>query len=340
MSKPKIILAAVGGAVVLVSLALGVLIWNAASDWSEKVEDLDSTVSAAEGLMRKPVYPGAKGVKALEGNRDAYAMWSAAARELAAQGDCSFEPTTPPAFKAFLVEDAHRLSELPGGVEGKLVKPDFAFGFSSFITGDEMPKDADLPRLQREWYDISTVVRALAVTGVVEIVEVTRQAAKAAEPEDQDANASRKPKKRRAAKGDGADAEKAPLVSVFTVAFRAKPQGLVNAINAIVSSKRFIVVDGMGFVREQDELSDRLEGDAKKESASSRRSGRRSRRGRSEESFAESAADEKGGLVPGGVVTDPAKASLLKVSMTFSVYDFRTRQKGDQNGDNEKGDGK
>ncbi len=334
MSKPKIILAAVGGAIVLVSLALGILIWSAASDRSEKIDDLNAATASANTLMAKPVYPGPKGVKALESNRVEYATWSASAHELAAQGDCSFEKTTAPAFKSFLVEDAHRLAELPGGVDGRLVKPGFAFGFSSYITEDKMPADADLANLQREWNDISTVIKALAVTGVVEVVDVVRQT-KAPVPEEQETAAARKAKRRRNAKAEAAAAAKAPLVSTFTVVFRAKPQGLVNAVNAIVSSSRFIVVDEMSFAREEDALANLLGGGAKKDEAPVRRSSRRRNRGA--EAADEDAAQK--GLVAGGLVTDPARAPLLKVSMKFSVYDFRTKQ-GASPDENGKGEGK
>lgn len=335
MSKPKIVLAAVGGAIVLVSLVLGILIWRVVSERSENVADLNAKTSSANTLMAKSVYPGPKGVKALESNRAEYTSWNASARELAAQGDCSFEKTTAPAFKAFLVEEAHRLAELPGGVEGRLVKPGFAFGFSSYITEDKIPEEADLANLQREWFDISTVIKSLAVTGVVEIAEVTRQT-KVAAPAEPDANASRKAKKRRNAKAEAEAAAKAPLVSAFTVVFRAKPQGLVNAVNAIVSSRRFIVVDEMSFTREEDPLADLLSGDTKKENAPSRRSSRRRNRGGE---AADEEATQPKGLVPGGLVTDPAYAPLLKVSMTFSVYDFRTRQNENPN-ENEQGEGK
>lgn len=338
MSKPKIILAAVGGAIVVVSVVLGILIWNVASGRSETVDELDSAIVAAEGLMKKPVYPGPASVKALESNRVDYASWSASARELASQGDHAFGKTTPSAFKAFLVEEARRLSELPGGVEGKLVKPGFAFGFSAYITGDEMPKDSDLPNLQREWYDISTVIETLAVTGVVEIADVARQM-KTPAPEEQEANTPRKGKKRKNVKAQEEESATAPLVSTFTIVFRAKPQGLVNAINGIVSSKRFIVVDEMSFAREQDALANVLGGDAKKEEGSSRRSSRRSRRGAESESFGDNAAEKDGSTSADGVITDPAKAPLLKVSMTFSVYDFRTRQNEEQN-ENGKGEEK
>lgn len=326
MSKTKIILAAIGGSCALVSLVLCFLIWSAASDRSEKADEIEDSsgmgmMDSARKLMRQPIYPGPASVRALESNRTEYASWSASARTLAARGDCVFEATTAPAFKTFLVEEARHLSELPGGVDGKLVKPEFPFGFKDYIIGGKMPEEADLPRLQREWNDVSTVISALAVTGVVEIVDVTMKA-KAEEPEQQESNAGRRNRRRKALKADEAAAENAPLVTTFTVVFRARPQGLVSAVNAIVASSRFIVIDDMSFVREQDALSEILGGDSKGESAAPRRSSRR-RRG-ANPADEESAAESKG-LVPGGLVTDPARAPLLKVSMSFSVYDFRSR---------------
>ncbi len=323
MSKTKIILAAIGGSCALVSLVLCFLIWSAASDRSEKADEIEDSsgmgmMDSARKLMRQPIYPGPASVRALESNRTEYASWSASARTLAARGDCAFEATTAPAFKTFLVEEARHLSELPGGVDGKLVKPEFPFGFKDYIIGGKMPEEADLPRLQREWNDVSTVISALAVTGVVEIVDVTMKA-KAEEPEPQETG--RRNRRRKAPKADEAAAENAPLVTTFTVVFRARPQGLVSAVNAIVASSRFIVIDDMSFVREQDALSEILGGDAKGESAAPRRSSRR-RRGAVQD---EESAGEAKGLVPGGLVTDPARAPLLKVSMSFSVYDFRSR---------------
>lgn len=323
MSKTKIILAAIGGSCALVSLVLCFLIWSAASDRGEKADEIEDSsgmgmMDSARKLMRQPIFPGPASVRALESNRTEYAAWSASARTLAARGDCAFEATTAPAFKTFLVEEARHLSELPGGVDGKLVKPEFPFGFKDYIIGGKMPEEADLPRLQREWNDVSTVISALAVTGVVEIVDVTMKA-KAEEPEPQETG--RRNRRRKTPKADDAAAENAPLVTTFTVVFRARPQGLVSAVNAIVASSRFIVIDDMSFVRDQDALSEILGGDSKGESAAPRRSSRR-RRGAVQD---EESAGETKGLVPGGLVTDPARAPLLKVSMSFSVYDFRSR---------------
>lgn len=315
MNKSKIILASVGGATLVVSLVLAYLIWSAFSDKSEKAADLESAVSTADRLSRLPVYPGPEGIKAYKENAETYSAWREEALKVASAGDMRFEPTTPPAFKAFLVDDARRLSALPGAVDGRLVKPDFPFGFKDYITGGVLPAQADLARLQREWFDVSTVIETLAASGVAEVEDVVLAAPA---PVQEEAPSNKKGKKaKKQAKAE--DAESQPAVTAFTVVFRTRPSGLVAAVNALITSPRFIVVDDFSFVREKDDIAEALGGDGKKQQEAPAR-GRRGRRGRpAEEEFAQKPEEDKG-----GVVTDPAKASLLRVTMKFSVYDFRS----------------
>ncbi len=326
MSKTKIILIAIGGIIALATIALLVLICIAFSSRSEQAEELDISRSDAERLVHLPIYPGPAGVRALESNRMDFVSWSTDARALAARGDQAFERTTPPAFKTFLVEEARRLSELPGTVEGKLVKPGFAFGFAEYISAGVMPKEEDLPRLQREWYDVSTVIAALAVTGVTEIAEVTMQAEPKAS--DEDARKTNKNKRKNKAKVEAA-ASSLPNVTRFTVTFKAQPQGIVNAVNALAASPRFIVIDDLTFFHETDALASALDGD-KKDEANSRRASRRRRSAvSSENATGFGAANGEGANSETNavrIVSDPSKALPFKVSMRFSVYDFRTKE--------------
>lgn len=339
MSKPKIILIAIAGVIALATVALVVMIWMAFSNRTDKIEELDISRSDAERLVRLPIYPGLAGVRALESNRTDYVTWSADARALAAQGDMHFERTTSPAFKTFLVDDARRLAELPGAVEGKLVKPGFAFGFAEYISGGVMPKEADLPRLQREWYDVSTVIEALAVTGVTEIAEVTLQLQQKSEEEE--STRSRKNKRKAKAKVE-AEASSAPNVTRFVVTFKARPQGIVNAINALAHSPRFIVVDNLTFYHETDDLLSALDGDPKKEGTTTRRSSRRRRASAPEESNTGFGSTDTSASQTNAVriVSDPSKVAPYKVSMAFSVYDFRTKETAAQSGDKAQGPAK
>ena len=322
MNKSKIILASVGGVALVASLVLAYLIWSAMSDKSEKTADLDGAIATADRLTRLPVYPGPDGIKAYNENAETYKAWREEAVKIASAGDMAFEATTPPAFKAFLVDDARRLSALPGAVDGRLVKDDFPFGFKDYITGGVLPAQADLARLQREWYDVSTVIESLAKCGVSEIVDVTIKPPAPAQPEQTAKNNKKNKGKKKPAKGE--TQEQGPAVTCFTVDFRTRPAGLVNAINEFITSSRFVVVDDFSFMREKDDIADAIGGDGKKQQESQPR-GRRGRRGRAaEEDETPKSETEKGQ----GVVTDPMTASLLRVSMTFSVYDFRSLEGG------------
>lgn len=324
MNKSKIILASVGGVVALASLVLAYLVWDALSVKGERAEDFEALMSQADRLTRLPVYPGPAGVKAYGEKAAAYTKWREEAVRVVSSGDMTFEATTPPAFKTFLVDEARRLSALPGGVDGRIVKPGFPFGFKDYITGGVLPQTADLPRLQREWHDVSVVIEALAACGVTEILDVAMGAAKPAAEEKKE-----EPKRgRRNARANRKAAEEkpvaaAPAVSAFTIEFRARPAALVAAVNAFVTSPRFIVVDDFALTREVDDVGAAL-GDRKKDEASSGRRGRRGRRA----ALAEEEKKEEGGEKK-SFFTDPLTASPFKVRMSFSVYDFRSLDAGE-----------
>ncbi len=321
MNKSKIILASIGGATLLVTLVMAYLIWSAVSERSERLEELDGAVQTANKLSKLPVYPGPDSIKAYEENAAAYDAWREDARKVCAVGDKVFEPTTPPALKAFLVEDARRLSALPGGVDGFIVKSEFPFGFRDYVLDGKLPAQEDLARLQREWNDMATVVEILSKSGVIEITDLSLAAAAPAPVAEPKPNARQKkgPKPPKAAAP--ADDANAPLVTRINVDFRAMPQGIVSAANLFMTSRRFIVVDDMVFSHERDELSEKLGGDAKKAGEQPGRRGRRGRRARQEE-----AEEEAAESAMTGVVTDPQTAPAFKVSMKISVYDFRSAE--------------
>jgi hypothetical protein len=324
MNKSKIILASLGGVIGLVSLVLAYFVWDAITVKGERMDELDGLTAAAEHLTRLPVYPSPAGVKAYGENAAAFSRWREEAVRVAATGDKTFEATTPPAFKTFLISEAQRLSALPGAVDGKIVKPGFPFGFKDYITGGVLPAPADLPRLQREWHDVAAVIETLSACGVSEIVDVAVAAAKPAaeETKSEDPRRNRRNASRSRAKAETeASAGPAPLISTFTIDFLARPLALVNAVNAFVTTKRFIVVTDFSFTRETDEVGSAI--DAGKGNADEASKGRRGRRGRRGAALAEEKKDAEGGEKK-GFFTDPLKAPPLKVKMTFSVYDFRS----------------
>ena len=321
MDKTKMILAGTGGAIGLGVLVVGFFTWMAFSDKSKALEGdeeemtdgLEAVVSKAESLTRAKVYPCAASVTALESNRNVLVEWRDEAIRLATRGDRVYEATTPPAFKAFIVADAKRLSGLPGGVAGKFTKPDFAFGpFKDYVVEGKMPDLAKLPDLQRRWDDVATVVEILSQNGVRELTDI-----QFVQPKEEP-----KAETPRSNRGKTPQAPQTPQTSqtshTYVFAFDAKPSSFGKVVNALVTSERFVTVDSFTFARTRDAISEALGGEEKKDSAA--RSGRRARRARAE---AEAPAAEKDAAAKkGGVIVDPAADDPISVRMTVTVTDF------------------
>lgn len=311
MNKTKITLLAIGGVSLVGALVFGYLIYSAWSDKGENDEELGYLEDDAARLSGLDVYPSPEGVKATDANRKAYADWCELATAVASAGDMQFEATTPASFKSFINDEAKRYSEMPGKVSGRFVKADFGFGFDEYILKGALPSAADLPRLQREWYDVSTFVNVLVDAKVSSIAELSliRESAT-----DESETATRGKKKRKQKK---ADDEAKPDITRFNIVFTASPVSLVSVVNAIASNPRFIVAESVAFVRESDEIAEKLgEKNAKKRDDN----GRRRRRAASEEASTENESERLS-----GVVTDPASAPDFKVTMRVAVYDFRTK---------------
>ena len=326
MNKTKIILAGIGGAVGLAVLTMAYFTWTSYSaktaaaegDDEEGVDGLETVVAKASTLSRKAVYPCAASLAAIESNRATVVAWQKEATELATRGDRVFEKTTPAQFKTDIVNDAKRLAALPGGVAGKLVKPDFAFGpFKDFIAEGKMPAEAQLAELQRRWDDVATVVEILSTNGVTELVDVQFKAV--AQDEAKKDRKDRKPAKDKGKKAAAPGAEPASYTYVFT--FATKPTGFVKVMNALALSERFVAVDDFSFARPKDTLAEEL-GDGDKKSGAAQASG--GRRGRRRGPAVEEKKDEEKKDEKGGIVTDPLLDAPLTVTLTATVCDFRS----------------
>ena len=345
MNKSKIVLAAVGGVIGVAVLAAAFLAWQSwsavseARDGGDSGEGLDSVVAKAASLSRKDVYPCAANVKAIDANRERFEEWRDEAARHAARGDRKFDPTTPAAFKEFLLSEAKRLSALPGSVDGAIVKPDFPFGaFREYILDGKLPPEAQLPKLQRQWDDVAFFVEELAKAGVGELTAVECGAA-ASEPEKKpEPRKGQKKPKRKDAKSGGDEGPK-ELVEKYTLQFTASPAAFARAVNALGVCDRFVTVDDFSFVRAKDDVKEAFDAQEKKDAPaaqpSSRRS-RRSRRGESEATEEKKAESPREAAIRQGVVTDPVLATPLSVTLKLTVRDFGTLAAGEHEEEEEK----
>ena len=326
MNKTRIILASTGGVIAVGVLATAFLLWSAVSkrtaafEGDEESDGLESVVSQMASLMNKKPYPDKANEKQLQANRQAFEDWSRCVRAAAAQGDWLADgDCTPAQFKEIIGRDAKALSDPSKKDPAAIVTPDFAFGPFKDYLADKMPARDVLPRLQRQWYDITSLITLLSTNGVIRLTDlqvVERQA-----PEV-DAKAKSKAK----VKSKAADEEKKPSIETYRLAFQAKPADLVNVIRALSFQRRFTVVESFGFVRERDAIASAFGIGEKKEAAAASGGGRRRRR----QSAVESEKPEE--KRASGVVFDPETDATLNVGLTVSVYDFRTLE-GDEKGE-------
>ncbi len=323
LSKNQIVMLSIGGVALVASLAFGYLAFSAYSAKSEASENAERDSSAVRSLLGAAISPDASSVAAVNKNRDALAGWTEAAVSAASAGDRALATdVNEAAFKQKLVDEARALSELPGGVNGKIVKPDFAFGFPDFVTGDKLPEKEKLPQLQRQWADIRTMVETLQACGIVELVRIEPTLVKQPTVAEQQPKETKKKKRKKKA---DEEAKPAYTEERYAIDFRAKPAALVKVVNALATSQRFIVVESLDFTRESDMIGKALgEGDkrgADAEQQSSRP--RRRRRGAEQAEFgADAAATDAAAEADKGVVNDPDKEEPFLAKAVVLTYDF------------------
>ena len=342
MNRTKTILAATGGVILVAVLAMAYMVWSSFSaktvaregDEDSGTDGLDQVMERARALSSKKPYPCAASVKQIASNRSEIAAWKDEAFRLASRGDRPQPATTPAAFKEFIVGDAKRVAALPAS-GGPLVAADFDFGpFKDYISGGKMPVESELAVLQRKWDDVATIAEILSGSGIVRLTGVAFKGAAAAEEAKTDADQGRKNqrKKRAAAKRAAAKEEhpsNGPLSFSYVITFLARPDALVKCVNEFATTERFVVVDDFSFTRETDVIAAALGAGAKKDAqaaqAPRRRRGRRAQAEVSEETA-------EGAEKTGGVITDPIADPPLSVSMTISVYDFRSLEETKEGG--------
>ena len=314
MNKNQIVMAAVGGAGALAAAVFGVLVWLEGDTQTELRDSLEAN------RAKRARY--AHAVKATEdahkANAGAAKKWADGAFDFACSQDSGRRDPSqePAAFKQQMMEEARAISKLPEEAAAKIVKEGFPFGFNAYINEGAMPKREDLPKLQREWDDITRICHILVDAGATELTGIS--VAEAAEP----AAAPRPGMRRAQQKKDPADAYPSVKES-YVVTFLARPAALVGVLNALALDKRFFAVSDIVFEQPNDPLLMMLGGDKEKEKQGGRRGRRRRGAAEEEETPLEGDAAE---IARKGLVTDPAVCAPFAVSMKISTLAFAAKE--------------
>lgn len=339
MNKSKIVLAVIGGVTLVGALVAGFFLWQAANaktiaiegDFDEGVDGLDTVMQKAAALARKSVFPSQDSVNIYAKNRDMFEEWRSEALNLASRGDKKFAETTSAAFKEFLLNEAKRLSSLPGAAEGHFIKPAFPFGpFKEFILDGKLPPEAKLPVLQRQWDDITFIIETLNAAGALEVtgadVKVVQKPVEDTRVVNKKKRSSKRPSAARKQQSSEEPKEEISSESyVFT--FIARPAGLVSVLNAFNVCDRFVTVDTFSFSKESDYLSEAIM--IKKGGPDAVVNKRQQRRGARRRDAKDGSVEKKvetprERALRMGIVSDPSCESPLTVSITLTIRDFGT----------------
>lgn len=325
MKKLQIIFIGIGAVALVGAVVMGVLLFNAFEANGEKAEDLEGAKDVVQRLTGAKIPPAKASVDAIEANTAALEGWMAEATEVAARGDLAVEAgLTPAVFKERLVNEAREFSKLPGSIEGALVKEGFAFGFSEYITGGQLPAAEKLGKLQRQWADVRLITETFAKSGVSAFLDLMITEKK------EDKKPVAVAKNRRGGKPAKGKKEAAPerelLSETYTVKFLAAPEALVKVLNAFSLGERFVTVDAFTFARETDMVAQAVGTTAEKKDESAGGSSRRRRTSRARRQAEEEAAAEEEGQKKKGLAVDPVKESPFTVTMTLSMFDFGTKE--------------
>lgn len=297
LSKQQMLGAVGAGVFVLCAAGCGFGLYLA---WDERREAEDALAAAVAGYRSHyaaAVFPSKRSLDSVKSNTVSYTAWYEDAHQLAARGDKRFPAETPPIFKQRLQGVVRRLASLPGGVEGKIAAPSFLFGFEQYLgEGGVLPKDGDVPRLAMQLDTIAEVVDLFARAGVLEVKAVQRIERK-----------------------DDAE-EQAPQLARLDYAFEftTRPAALMQVLNALTASARFMTVKDLSFRESADMIVERLNAakSAKEQKTSGGRARRRARRAAAED------APQGGTPAVDALVIDPELDAPLLVRFVLEVRDF------------------
>lgn len=328
MKKTNLVLAVTGGVIALAVLVLAVLTAlsfmdrTAALEGDEETEGLEAYVGRVVSLMGKKPFPSPANKVRIDENRQTVRDCCSVLRKEASKGDWSADEScrTPAQFKELIAREAKAFGEIGASAKEPFLKADFGFGPFKDYLADKMPAAEQLKRLQRQWFDVTSLLEVLVTNGVTQVADlqtVERQ------EEDVAKSGAKRPRRTKAAAETSA---RKPSVETYKVQFTASPAALVGVLRQLSFQDRFTVVESFGFVRQRDAIAEAL-GGAEKPEAQGAPAGRRRRRAAAvAEERPAAEADQKADQV----VFDPAADAAVNAELVVSVYDFRTLEEDEK----------
>ena len=356
--KQKLILIVCGAVCGLIVVALGALLAMQISAADVACATRDDVRNSLQSYYSEKIYPSAENRAVRMADAKAYDAWSDSVRSRLTAGLPVPEGESPSQFMDRLSRTIRKLNERQKNISPmfgrRLSTPESEgvqdYSFGRYVTQNELPAAEQVPRLSKQFAVIEYVSTLLLDSGVPRIHQVTRQAFDVAEvkPEEEERSSrrrssrtsrSRSSRSREAEKtGDDAGTEvcaelKADGVTCesYAITFEARYSALVKVLNTLVAGDLFVVVKDLSIatpanLRERVDAKVRSRQDAR--AAEIRRMSRDKGTEEAQTKLQETPLFE-GVSVPNRMVSDPANAVPLNVTLKFDVYSAPAAESAD-----------
>lgn len=311
----------IGGVVLaLTSVASGWFFVKALAAKSAAESERNADCEALQNIFRAKVFPCKENIEQVGQDRESLSNWVESASSLLSKGRLSVDKKTPTGFKQELQATVRHLSAQPGGVNGKVVAPEFYFGFDQYLgQSDSLPASENVDRLAVQLAIIERVCKELYAAKILALNRVTREvfdsAQASGESQHEDAGRRRRRDRDTSTTATGTRPDVAAGVESeyyktqrFSFEFKARPAAFIEVLNRLAKMELFCSIESLEMVKESDSLKD----------YATKKSGTRPGVGADQNVEVDLATKPHGERI----VTDPELEPPVTVKIELVVYSF------------------
>ena len=262
---------------VIATLVCAFVCWlmvSASLDRKKAYELRNDDRAALNKIYKAKVFPSPENIERTKANQKEIEGWLLNASNLLHKGDLPLEQLTPTAFKQDLQASVRKLSQQPGAKKGRIVLPNFHFGFDQYLgESDILPLPVHVPRLTSQLRIIEKICNELYAAKILSVESIKREIFESAKPAEEERPQPSSRRRRRSSVGTRGSSKKivakAPLSKYFekqqfTFEFVASSVAFVEVLNKLASTDMFIVVAETSFIKTGDQLQTLMVGGGKK----------------------------------------------------------------------------
>jgi len=262
-------------------MGAGFMLYKGITDFNESRNNLDKLKTSLERHYKAEIFPSQENVKIELGNSDQADEWFNNLISTLSKGNIISSERSPSKFitTGNVVRSSLEKKARKAGTVMPDSKSSFAFGFERYTRNDgTMPKSEEVPRLIEQLVIINRICTILFENNIKEISSVKRDVFESvgdpgAENTAEAAGRSRgrggrsRSRDSRTSRGSGDGGSSADVSQVgiigddalyakmhFVFEFRAKEKALLDILNALSTSKMFVVVTSVSLSKKTPEL--------------------------------------------------------------------------------------